>query len=96
MIGKYIEGFNEKIFLADDKTQRAVCMTLINIGELAKKLTDDIKQVQTDILWHKIIGFRNIVAHEYETVEMDRVWETASIHIPILEEQIKRLLESED
>lgn len=30
-------------FLADEKTKRANCMTLINIGELVKNLTDEFK-----------------------------------------------------
>ena len=36
-------------FLCDEKTKRAVCMTLINIGELVKLLTDDFKNANPAI-----------------------------------------------
>ena len=94
LIGKYLDGCSEDAFLADDKTQRAVCMTLINIAELSEKLTDDFKQEQADIPWAKIIGLRNIAAHEYEAVDMGRVWETAAMHIPNFAERVRILIES--
>ena len=34
MISKLIEGFDYTTFSGDEKTKRAVCMTLINIGEM--------------------------------------------------------------
>lgn len=38
-----IKGLNLEGFLEDEKTKRACCMTLINIGELVKNLTDEFK-----------------------------------------------------
>jgi len=36
-------GLDQKSFLANDEKQRAVCMTLINIGEAVKQLSAQLK-----------------------------------------------------
>lgn len=36
----------------------------------------------------KIIGFRNVLAHEYDNVEAERVWSITQANLPRLTEQI--------
>jgi len=48
-INRFVAGMDESDFLVDDKTQRAVAMTLINIGELSKAYTDDFLYSKTAI-----------------------------------------------
>jgi uncharacterized protein with HEPN domain len=71
------------------KTKRAVCMSLINIGELVKLLTDDIKLSHPSVPWRSITGLRDVAAHGYQTLRMDDIWKTAAEDIPALLEQIK-------
>ena len=40
VINDILSGFDLEKFLNDEKTKRASCMTLINIGEFVKNLTD--------------------------------------------------------
>jgi len=42
VIENIIAEFDLEEFLADERTKRASCMTLINIGELSKSLTDTL------------------------------------------------------
>lgn len=65
VIEDMINGFDMEMFLADEKTKRAVSMTLINIGELVKNLTDKLKLNYPHILWKAISGMRDIAAHKY-------------------------------
>lgn len=51
-------------FLQDDKTQSAVILKLIIIGEEAKKLTEEAKS-KIDLPWRMIIGFRNMAILGY-------------------------------
>ena len=43
VIDNLIVDYTQELFLDDKKTKRAVCMTLINIGELAKSITDELR-----------------------------------------------------
>ena len=80
-------------FLADELRKRAVCMTVINIGELVKSLSDDFRLQHTDIPWKEIAGFRDIAAHKYQTLRMDDVFETVHAEFPPLRQQLQALLD---
>mgnify|MGYP000597488687 CR=1 FL=1 len=53
-------------FLEDEKLKRAVCMTVINIGELVKNLTESFRLIHAQVPWKAIAGFRDIAAHKYQ------------------------------
>ena len=86
------EGYDCDSFIADEKTKRAVCMTLINIGELVKLLSDKLKRDNTAIPWRAIAGLRNVTAHGYMTLRMEDIWETISEDVVVLKEQIRKLM----
>lgn len=61
--------------------QNAICMCILQIGELVGHLSDEFKKKNTDIPWHKIRGMRNYVAHEYGSIDLDVVWQVATVSI---------------
>ena len=88
MGGRSFAQFDESEML-----KRAVCMTVINIGELVKNLSDDCKNLDRAIPWKAIAGFRDIAAHKYQTLRMEDVYETVVTDFPALDQRIRRLLE---
>ena len=78
-------------FLADELLKRAVSMTVINIGELVKGLSDEFRAEHSEIPWKAIAGMRDIAAHKYLTLRMEDVYNTVKIDIPQLREAIKRI-----
>ncbi len=87
-----IEGLNLASFLEDERTKRACSMTLINIGELVKNLTDEFKESFDFIPWKSIAGMRDITAHKYQTLKMGDVWITIEKDIPQLKVELNRIL----
>ena len=69
---------------ADKMWQKAVVMSLINIGELSKAFTDDYLAAMPGIPWKAIRGFRNIAAHQYGNIDFDDVYKTVTEDIPPL------------
>ncbi len=69
---------------ADRMYQKAIIMSLINIGELSKSFTEDFLNAIPQIPWKAIRGFRNIAAHQYEIIDFDDVQKTIQEDIPIL------------
>lgn len=88
VINKFIEGMDKSEFLADDKTQRAVSMTLINIGELSKAYTEDFLDSKKNIPWKAIQATRNIAAHKYEKIKMPTIWDTVKVSLPVLKKEL--------
>ena len=92
VIEQLITGFDVTDFIADERTKRAVCMTLINIGELVKNLSDDFKAVSTSVPWKSIAGMRDVTAHKYQTLKMGDVWLTVKQDMPVLKVQLERIV----
>jgi uncharacterized protein with HEPN domain len=77
---------------SDRKTLRAVERNIEIIGEATKrliKLNPEIRISEAS----EIIGARNYIAHEYESVSYILITRTLTDHLPILKEEVKKLLE---
>lgn len=79
-------------FKQNEMLMRAVGMTVINIGELVKNLTDETRLAYPYIPWKAIAGFRDVAAHKYQTLRMEDVYETVVADFPSLKEQIEEIL----
>lgn len=91
--GDLLKGVSPEDFLRDERTARAVCMTLINIGELVKNLTPELKDAHKEIPWRAISGMRDITAHKYQTLRKEDVYSTCIDDIPVFERQLIRLIQ---
>lgn len=93
LIDEMITDFTIDQFLEDEKTKRAVSMTLINIGELVKNLTEKFRLENNTIPWKSIAGLRDVTAHKYQTLDMGDIWVTVTEDIKQLEQQVKMIIE---
>lgn len=71
-------------FKNNHMVRKAVCMSLINIGELTKSLSAVYRKEHTIIPWKNIAGLRDITAHKYHTLNLDVIWAVVTIEIPKL------------
>lgn len=93
MIENMVNGYDRIKFLNDEKTQRAIAMTLINMGELVKLLPMDFRVKYSEAPWKLVAGMRDIVAHKYQTLRMEDVWVTVNSDIPTLKILLKALVD---
>lgn len=90
-IQDYIREMSYETFLADSKTQSAVIMQLQVIGELAKKVPDEIKG-SINIPWKQIAGMRDMVSHDYFNLDIKSVWDTTIKSVPDAKREIEKYL----
>ena len=81
---------NFEMYQTDIAFQYACSMCLIQIGELAGRLSDEARS--TGIPWHAIRAMRNLHAHDYENVDLSVVWDTLENDIVDLKEKLSQLL----
>ncbi|MDR2854932.1 MAG: DUF86 domain-containing protein [Methanomicrobiales archaeon] len=86
------EGCDVQTFLDSKMMQHAVSMALIHIGESVKSLSEDLKKQNSGIEWRFIAGLRDIAAHNYGIVQMERIWDVVTEDAPELLEQVKSIL----
>ncbi len=68
-------------------------MTVINIGELVKNISEETRIAYKDIPWKAISGMRDIAAHKYQTLRMDDVYNTVTMDFPELKSQIENIVD---
>jgi uncharacterized protein with HEPN domain len=81
-ISYFIEALDLTKFLGDVKTQKAVIMSLLNIGELVKKLPSEFKSSNPQIEWYKLAGLRNRIAHDYPGLDFELIWNIINNEVP--------------
>lgn len=79
-------------FLTDEKLKRAIAMTVINIGELTKNISQETREQFSHIPWKAISGMRDLAAHKYQTLRMEDVYQTAKYDFPDLKTSLSELL----
>lgn len=85
-------GHTEEGFMADRICRYASAMCLMQIGELANRLSDAAKIQMSVIEWNMIRGLRNILAHDYVSVDWSMIWSTIVKNLPVLELVCKQYL----
>lgn len=63
---------------------------IFRITEDIINLSEEFKDTYPVIEWHKIRGLRNVLAHDYGSVDPEIVWDTAHANIPLIEEVCKQ------
>jgi uncharacterized protein with HEPN domain len=83
----FIHGMAKEAFLADRRSQNAVVMSLIVLGEASTKVMElypDFAQSHASVPWRQMRGMRNRIAHGYFEVDFDMVWDTVTTALPLL------------
>lgn len=75
-------------FNADEKTQSAVILQLMLIGEIAKRISSKTKN-EIDLPWKDIAGFRDRAIHNYFGIDLEIVWQTVQDDIPRLKAALR-------
>jgi uncharacterized protein with HEPN domain len=71
-------------FTADLRTQWAVEMGLIRIGEAVSRIPDEVLHGFPEQPWRQIVAMRNFAAHQYDDLDPRRVWRTVTRDVPQL------------
>ncbi len=82
-------------FLKNEMLKRAMGMTCINVGELVKVISDDLRHEYKTFPWKAVAGMRDITAHRYQTLRMEDVYLTIHDEYPCLKNQLQAILEQE-
>ncbi len=91
-IYKYIFGVDYTTFSSNPMIIDACLMKLIVIGENVSRISDDYKKSHNEIEWREIKDLRNLIAHNYDAVNYDMIWEIIHEDIPDLEKLYINLL----
>jgi len=95
-IEEYTQNLTEDEFYSNRQVQDAIVRRLEIIGEAVKNIDDDFRNKYPQIPWKKIAGMRDIIAHEYFGVKLERVWDVLRKDLPDINQQMLLIMERED
>ena len=71
-------------FLADRTMQHAVIRCLTVVGEAANRLSADTRDSLPEIAWRDVVGLRNVLVHDYQGINLSRIWTIVEEDVPPL------------
>jgi uncharacterized protein with HEPN domain len=80
----------------DRKTSDAVLYNLVVIGEAAAQISDETRARAPEIPWAKVVGLRNLIAHQYFRIDLDVIRAIVTEQLDQLDRTAERLVDEDD
>ncbi|MFH0963774.1 MAG: HepT-like ribonuclease domain-containing protein [Planctomycetota bacterium] len=87
-----VRGKSLRDYLADEDLRLIVERRLEIMGEAARRVSEGFRGEHGDIPWKSMIGQRNVMAHEYDEIDHERVWNVVMAGLPRLVRLLKPLV----
>lgn len=91
----YSKDLTVEEFTRNEMVYDACVLNFINIGEVCKEISTELKSKYPEIPFRQIIGLRNIAAHNYEGIEAFRLYQIVTEIVPPFKNQISEILKNE-
>ena len=90
-IENFTNGISRFDFDRNVMIQDAVIRNIEIIGEATKKISKSFTQSHQEIPWSEMAGMRDKLIHDYLDVDIDVVWKTIEVDLPLLKELISNI-----
>ena len=91
-VEEYLQDVDEPKFNATHLLQDGTIRQIEIIGEAVRHISKDLRKTYAEIPWQDIAGMRDKLIHDYFGVDIEKIWLTAQEDLPVLKEQVARIL----
>lgn len=91
-VEQFVQGIDFHDFAQDDKTKFAVIRALEIVGESCKNIPQTIRDAHPELPWKEMAGMRDKLIHQYFGIDLEVVWNTVSIDLPIVKTHLLGIL----
>ena len=90
-IEQYTLSMTQDVFEKDEKSRDAVTRNLEVIGEAANRLPEEVKLSNPSVKWHKIVGLRHRIVHDYFDIDIKIIWQILQHELPEFKLKLKKI-----
>lgn len=92
---EFAQGLSRADLETDILRLSAILYQIQIVGEATKRLSTEFRSQYPEIPWGRVAGMRDIIAHQYDRLDLDVVWTVIQDSIPELLTMITPLLPEE-
>lgn len=92
-IQQFTADFSENTYLETLWIQRVVERNFEILGEACRRISRGFQQEHPEIDWRNTVALRNIIAHRYEYVDHEVLWNIAQNKLPELLDSLEKFLQ---
>lgn len=92
----FSEALTWETFENSSLHQYAIAKALENIGEAARKISEDTKCAHPEIPWREIVALRRRIAQDYLYLDLVRIWKTVQKEVPVVIRMLEPLFPPEE
>jgi len=96
LVLQFAQGLNREQLASDVLRQSAILYQISIMGEATKRLSREFREQHPEVPWDDVAGMRDIIAHQYDRLDLDIVWQVIQRNIPELLDMITPLLPVQD
>lgn len=94
---EYLTAQSDKLnvlqFTSDQTSMRAFARSLEVIGEAAKQVPENYRQLHPEVDWKGMVGLRDRLIHHYFGVDYEIVWDVVKNEIPKVKKELEKLIQ---
>lgn len=93
---QFIHG-KDRATWAEDKLLRLAVERCIEIlGEAARRVSETTCRQHPEVPWRRVVGMRNVLAHEYGQIDHARIFDTVETDLPRLVQAVAAILPKDE
>ena len=89
----YSLGYNFAEFVANKPYLEACVFNLSQLGELTKYVDKEFKAAHLEIPWADLYGLRNRIVHDYDSMNLELLWDIIQQSLPKLQKDLRNMIE---
>ena len=91
-IARHTAGCDLTGFQDNWLVRRSVQHGLLIIGEAVRNVPSALKDKYPEVPWERIRALGNVLRHEYQHIDDDRIWDIVTVNLPTLAKVIRHML----
>lgn len=88
----FVEGKDREALDSERMLVLSVIKEIEIIGEAAAKVSVEVKEINSQVPWDDITGMRNHLIHGYFNVDLEMLWNTVKLDLPMLLIKLKKII----